>query len=152
MIFLEDQLNKIIHDHLSVIVVDRQGTIVHASMMTERMFKRTVVGDLIGQPVHSLLPRSKRDHHRDVLWEKFWEDPHIRLMGEGTVLQGEKRNGEIFPIEVMLIPWKVPGSGEPAVIAIITDITERLLKIDSIREKVAEHASQHEPKPTPSDK
>ena len=78
--------------------------------------------DLLGQPVELLIPeelRAKHVHHRS----QYWNHPHTRPMGTGLALEGRRKDGSRFPVEISLSP--VESGDAFYVTAVIRDVTER---------------------------
>ncbi len=113
----------------AIIEIDREGIIVLLNRVTEKMFGYQRA-DLLGKPVEILIPdahRSAHTHHR----AHYWKHPQTRAMGSGLSLEGQRRDGTRFPVEISLSP--VDSDDGFRVTAIIRDITERKLAEDRIR-------------------
>jgi PAS domain S-box-containing protein len=113
----------------AIIEVDREGRIVLLNLVTEKLFgyKRE---ELLGQPVELLVPRSVRAshvHHRD----RYWSHPATRPMGSGIALEGCRKDGSRFPVEISLSP--VRSEEGLRVTAVIRDISERKRAEDQFR-------------------
>lgn len=104
-----------------ILVVNDRGEITKINPSAERLFGYEK-GELIGQKIEVLVPKRLKDrHHSDR--EKYSHNPHARSMGAGMELNGLKKNGEEFPVEISLSPYSY--NGEKFVIAFIVDITVR---------------------------
>lgn len=105
----------------AILEVDQQGRILLLNGMTEKLFGYSRE-ELVGQPVELLIPenlRARHAHHR----HDYYASPATRPMGSGLSLEGKRKDGSCFPVEISLSPVK---SGEGlGVTAIIRDITER---------------------------
>ncbi len=108
----------------AILQVDQQGRIILLNRATEKMFgyDRT---DLLGQPVEILIPEEVRPRHHG---HRAGYENHasIRPMGIGMQLEGLRRDGSRFPVEISLSPSESPEMGFTTT-AIIRDITERKL-------------------------
>lgn len=104
-----------------LVVVDQGGRITLANQRMMEMFDYHVE-ELVGQPIECLVPEEMREKHVG-LREAYCHAPIGRMMGERQYLEGVKKSGERFPIEVGLNPAEI--SGELCVIASIVDVTER---------------------------
>ena len=105
----------------SIVATDSTGTIMIANGNTEKMFgfKRS---ELLGQPLDTLIPVEVRgrhaEHHRN-----FFEKGISRPMGQGMELQGRRKDGTLFPVEIGLGLVETP-KGKLGV-AFVNDITQR---------------------------
>ncbi len=120
---VEERFRRIIEaDPNGVLVVDQQGRIVLVNARTEELFGYTR-GELAGQPVEILVPERFRGGHagkRQDFFARFEKRP----MGIGQELLARRKDGTEFPVEIGLNP--IRDAGEPLVLAIVLDITERL--------------------------
>ena len=107
-----------------IIVVNTQQLIVATNSSACRMFGYQK-GELLGKPLDTLIPRRfQRNHGNHV--EDFIEKSERRQMGQGRDLHGVRKNGEEFPVEAGLNPFKLYD--ETYVMALVIDITERKIK------------------------
>jgi PAS domain S-box-containing protein len=104
-----------------IVLIDATGRITLINASAERMFGYPR-GELLGQPLESLLPERIRRAHVEYRGGYFAE-PRIRPMGAGLELAGRRRDGTEFPVEISLSHVVSPGGG--VAIAFITNITER---------------------------
>ncbi len=105
----------------AVAAVNQQGVIVQVNAQTEAMFGYTR-DELIGQKIEILVPERQRPHH-DLHREQFHRQPKIRRMGSGLDLNGRRRDGSEFPVEISLSPVTT-GDGM-IVLSAIRDISDR---------------------------
>ena len=86
----------------ATIIVDAEGRIRLVNAHTEALFGY-YREELIGQPIEMLIP--PRYHARHVGERKgYYGDPHVRPMGVGLELNGLRKNGSEFPVEISLAP------------------------------------------------
>jgi len=112
-----------------ILAINADGKLVFANNMVEKLFGHNA-NDLIGQPLELLIPENSK--HRHLEHQKaFFANPRSRPMGIGLDLEGQRKDGSRFPIEVSLS--YVDTSEGMLGIAFVSDITER---------KRAEQASQ----------
>ncbi len=104
-----------------IVVVGPHGLIVDVNSSAERLFGYDR-GELLGRSVEVLVPRSVSGAHVG-LREKFQAAPETRPMGAGRDLAGRRKDGSEVPLEIGLNPME--WNGQKAVLAMITDITER---------------------------
>lgn len=104
-----------------ILVVDPSGRIVDLNPTVERLF-RYPRDELLGQAVEMLVPEAAREDHVDHR-RRYHADPHPRPMGVGMELQGRRKDGTVFPVEISLS--NVSTSEGMLVIAAIRDISDR---------------------------
>src|SRR5437764_6239952 len=113
----------------AILEVDPQGQIVLINQVAEAMFGYSRE-ELLGMNIESLVPaamRSNHHHHR----ASYAASPQTRPMGIGLELKAKKKDGSLFPVEIMLSPnWT---GGVLHVIALMHDISERKESQDRLR-------------------
>jgi len=113
----------------AILEVNPDGQIMLLNEAAERIFGYSR-GELLGQNVEMLVPAAMRgghSQHRD----SYAHHPKTRPMGTGLELQGQRKDGTLFPVEISLSPNWINGSLH--VIASVRDITERKQVEDRIR-------------------
>lgn len=116
---LELVINKI---SPAIIGVDTAGQITLVNPAAKSLFGYSRE-ELIGQPVEILVPESARAKHPNNR-AKFFTDMKARPMGQGMELYGQRKNGDLFPVEIGLTP--VTDDPDMVVIATIVDVSERM--------------------------
>ena len=113
----------------AIIQVDERGHIILLNRVTEQMFGYSRE-ELLGKPVELLIPEDLRARHTTHR-EAYERHPTTRAMGIGMTLEGQRKNGSTFPVEISLSP----SSSEEGfrVTAIIRDTTERKLTEERMR-------------------
>ena len=106
----------------AILQVDQQGRIILLNRATENMFGYDRA-DLLGEPVEILIPEEVRPRHHGHR-ARYENLASIRPMGIGMQLEGLRRDGSRFPVEISLSPSESPEMGFTTT-AIIRDITER---------------------------
>src|SRR5690606_22152523 len=107
-----------------------KGEIVLANPQACEMFlcdKETIVG----KKVEQLIPMPSREKHIK-LREEYQKNPHKRQMGQNLNLKAVKKDGSQFDVEISLNSFI--ADDETYVVAMITDITERVVQQNKIRE------------------
>ena len=105
----------------AILAVNAEGRLVLANRMAEKMFGYNQ-SELLGQQLDLLVPTDAQHRHREY-HKAFFADPRNRPMGMGLDLQGQRKDGSRFPIEVSLN--HIETSEGRLGIAFVSDITER---------------------------
>lgn len=104
-----------------IILTNQSADIVLVNPAACRMFGYEEK-ELIEQKVEMLLPQKHRTGHEQ-LRDGFYQHPQDRVMGSGRDLNGQRKNGNAFPVEVSLSAYK--QNNNQYVIAFVVDITHR---------------------------
>ncbi len=104
-----------------IVNVNASGDILFVNPAVERQFGYAD-GELAGKNVTLLIPHRYRDAHLAGM-ERFIGTGNPRIMGKTVELEGLKKDGSEFPIELSLATWE--SKGDRLFSAIIRDITER---------------------------
>jgi PAS domain S-box-containing protein len=112
-----------------ILSVDARGLIVIANAATEAMFGWEP-GELIGRSVEQLLPAEFRDRHARN-GAAYFNAPQTGPMGIGLELEGKRKDGSTFPIEISLNHVATTDGGH--FIAFVTDISARKQAEDALR-------------------
>lgn len=113
----------------AIIEVDASGQIVLLNRVTEQLFgyRRE---ELLGASVEILIPETLRGQHSKYR-QGYQNHSTTRPMGIGLKLEGRRKDGSKFPVEISLSPVEFEGSFR--VSAIIRDVTERKLAEEQLR-------------------
>lgn len=123
----------------AAIIIDSSSIIRLSNKNAARMFGYSLT-ELLQQPLDILLPLAHRENHPHRV-RAFFEHPTQRQMGQGLVLSGQRANGEIFAIDIMIS--KLDLDDVEYAVAIIRDDSKRQNAEDKIRlelEKQRHHA------------
>ena len=112
--------------HDGVVLTDDDGVLVLANRRAEDMFGY-MAGELIGQPVESLVPADLRAAHISQR-AGYAQQPTARPMASRARLPGRRKDGSTFPARVSLSP--VPTATGRFILAVIRDVTEDLPRAD----------------------
>jgi PAS domain S-box-containing protein len=104
-----------------LIVCDQTGQIILVNEETERMFGYAR-DEMLGKRIEMLIPERVRKRHEGHV-SGFTGAPRLRPMGSGLDLNGRRKDGSEFPVEISLSPIKTERG--MLVTAGIRDITER---------------------------
>ncbi len=118
----------------ALILSDRNGTITLLNTETEKLYKYTRE-ELMGTNLIYLIPQRLQ---KDYLTKKeaFFDSPNVRKFCSEDNLYGVKKNGEEFPIELILTPVKT--SEETFLLATVINITQRKKQEDTIKKQLIE--------------
>jgi PAS domain S-box-containing protein len=117
-----------------IVGIDEHGTIQLANQMAETLCGYQN-GELIGLSIENLLPENLRQRHA-AHRAAFNINPRNRPMGEGMDLQGRRKDGSEFPVEVSLTYLKT--SRGLLIVGFLTDITIRKRAELSLRQSEQE--------------
>lgn len=104
-----------------LVVVAGHGQILHANAAAGLLFGYAVE-ELVGQTVEMLVPHHvKRIHagHR----ANFAASPSARAMGTSNNLRGQRKDGSLFPVDIMLSPLDLDQ--QAATLCVIRDATRQ---------------------------
>lgn len=131
-LFEENNIFKILSEAVSegILIVNDKQLIVASNTMANKMFGYANE-ELNGEPLDILLPKKSRSNHEGH-FGKFAEKGGKRRMGLGLDLEGIRKDGTEFPLEIGLNSFKLLRKNY--IMALIIDISER---------KKAEYAINH---------
>ena len=119
----------------AILAINVDGRLVLANDTVDKMFGYNRE-ELLGQPLDLLLPTDV--HHRHLKHHKaFFANPKNRPMGIGLDLEGQRKDGSRFPVEVSLNQIETP-EGRLGV-AFVSDITERKRAEEALRQSESQY-------------
>jgi PAS domain S-box-containing protein len=113
-----------------MLFIGETGHILLANANAERLFGYGR-DELQGKPVDILVPHGMRPGHVGHRAD-YLRQPHVRSMAAGVELQGRRKDGEEFPVEVSLSPLRTEEG--LVVISAVRDVTERVNAARMFRE------------------
>jgi PAS domain S-box-containing protein len=113
----------------AIIASDQNGCITEVNARVESMFGYQR-GELLGQPVDSLVPERFRDTH-PARRKEYGSAARVRPMGAGLELYGRRKDGSEFPADIMLGP--VETAEGRVVLSVIRDLTEKREAEEALR-------------------
>lgn len=119
---------------IAMVMIDATGTIQLVNSEMERLFGYERQA-LLHQKIEVLIPQRYRAHHPG-LRTGFFDTPQARRMGAGRDLNGLRRDGTEFPVEIGLNP--VQTEDGTLVLAAIIDLTERQRAADAALQRTNE--------------
>jgi PAS domain S-box-containing protein len=117
-----------------IVVIDKDGVISLVNTRLEAMFgyRRE---ELLGHTLEMLVPAELRAAHVGHR-TRYAADPHVRPMGVGLDLTGQRKDGTRFPVEISL-SYLDTAAGLVQV-GFVTDISERKRAEDALRRSEAQ--------------
>lgn len=107
------------HAAIGIIMVDKSSKIVLSNRFADVLFGYEP-GELVKQNLEILIPQNVRESHKKT-YENYTQKPQSRAMGLGFDLNGRRKDGSLFPVEISLSHFK---SGEtPYYISFINDMS-----------------------------
>lgn len=106
---------------LGVVAIDQHKFICYANHAAHELFGYQA-GEMLGLSIHCLLPQELREKHNDHL-NKFFTNPHARVMNGGQVVQAITKDGRRVSVRVALDAFEYGQSKNYA--AVITPVKEQ---------------------------
>lgn len=118
----EALLNSIVNTAADgILMIDETGMLEFVNAAVERMFGWKPL-ELIGQNIDCLMPTRHRNSHQQLISEIVQGNSELRI-GVGREVKAQRKNGDVFPIELSLGAMRIDGRIKYA--GILRDITER---------------------------
>jgi PAS domain S-box-containing protein/putative nucleotidyltransferase with HDIG domain len=114
-------------------LVNSTGGLVLVNGLIEKLFGYQS-GELRGKSIDALIPERFRRVHA-AHWSDYFVRPRTRAMGVGLSLQGLRKDGAEFPVEISLSPIEIDVG--TFVLGAIRDITQSEERYRAIFEQVA---------------
>jgi PAS domain S-box-containing protein len=122
-----------------VMIIDASGTVQEYNPACEQLFGYRE-DEVVGRNVKMLMPPPYREEHDEYL-QRYRATGHKRIIGIGREVEGRRKDGTTFPMELSVGEAR-PG-GQQVFVGIIRDITARKSAEQSLRvaKEQAESAS-----------
>ena len=91
----------------AILTIDERGIIESANPATERVFGYRAA-ELIGQNVNMLMPSPDREEH-DAYLARYLKTGEKKIIGTRREVQGRRKDGSIFPLELAVSEFQVGG-------------------------------------------
>jgi len=111
-----------------IIVIDSQGLIVTFNPAAERIFGYQA-SDVIGNNVAILLPEREQQQHQQYTDASTLHAP--RIINRGRDLEGRKKDGTLFPLELNIAPLTI--GGQRGFVGVTRDITDRKMAAQALQ-------------------
>ncbi len=121
----------------AIISADVNGKILSWNYGAQRIFGYTA-NEILGKPLGLLMPERYRAAHDSGMARIARGEPG-RLAGNVLELEGVRKDGKVFPLEISIATWKVDG--EVLCSGIVRDITDRRRNERVLRERERQLAS-----------
>jgi PAS domain S-box-containing protein len=105
----------------AIITIDRSGAINGFNHAAEELFGYEI-GEVVGRNIKVLMPEPYRAEHDGYL-RRYLETGERRIIGIGRKVDGLKKDGTVFPIDLAVSEAAV--GAEPIFTGIIRDLTEQ---------------------------
>lgn len=129
----EDRFRSLVQSAPDAIVVaDDHGYIVSWNGAAAKMFQYSAE-EVMGKPLTILMPMRYREAHEMGI-ERMRTTGQSKLMGNVVALQGLRKDGREFPIELSLATWKGPDG--PYYSGIIRDVSARATTEAALKDTV----------------
>jgi len=113
-----------------IITIDEHGIVESANPAVQQLFGYSPV-EVIGRNISMLMPSPHYEQHDEYI-ARYVRTGEARVVGIGREVEGLRRDGTTFPLELGLS--EVPGSDQRRFTGIIRDITVRKRAEDALRE------------------
>lgn len=105
----------------AMVVADQEGRIILVNAVTEKLFGFSR-DELLGKSTEFLVPPRLKQIHVDYR-ERYRRNPRLKSQGRGLELEGQRKDGTVFPAEISLGP--VETDEGLLVVCAISDLTRR---------------------------
>lgn len=120
----------------AIVLADEQGEIISWNQSARKLFGYTQE-EVKGQPLTMIMPERYRHSHQEGFL-RFKNTGESRLIGRLIVVDGLRKDGTEFPLELSLATWRTGGQSFYS--GIIRDVTERRRAEDALDRLRRQHA------------
>lgn len=131
-----EQITAIVESAVdSIIVIEEHGNIKSANQATERTFGYKAE-EIIGENVRMLMPDPYQSEHDGYLTH-YLETGEAKVIGIGREVEGKRKNGSVFPMQLSVGEMNVGGKRH--FVGIANDITDRKEAEEALKKREAEY-------------
>ncbi len=116
-----------------IVTIDAHGVIQAASDSVERVFGYSPA-ELIGRNVRLLMPEPYRSEHDGHL-ARYRRTGQTTILGRTREYLGQRKNGEVFPVEISVSRADPPGEAGPIFVGILRDVSDRKRLEEALRRR-----------------
>ncbi|RMG57166.1 MAG: PAS domain S-box protein [Deltaproteobacteria bacterium] len=128
----EERFRKVAESaHDAIITVDPEGKVYFWNFGAEKIFGYPRE-EILGKDFTLLVPEGARDFHKKIITQ-LQEGGDSPVVGKVVDVEGLRKSGERFPIEISIAPWG--EKGKTYLTAIIRDVSERKRLENALREE-----------------
>jgi diguanylate cyclase (GGDEF)-like protein/PAS domain S-box-containing protein len=118
---MQDSLVGILDNvYEAILTIDQHGVVQSYNKAAETIFGYSAA-EVIGANVKSLMPPAYAEHH-DGFLARYVAERTPRVIGIGRKVQGQRKNGEVFPMRLAVT--EVRRNGDSLFIGLVNDISE----------------------------
>ncbi|MBD9641471.1 PAS domain S-box protein [Ensifer sp. ENS07] len=104
-----------------IVTINERGLIESANPAIERLFGYALE-ELVGRNISMLAPSPHREQHDEYI-ARYLRTGEARVIGVGRELEGQRKDGTRFPMELAVS--EIKGEGRPSFTGIIRDVSAR---------------------------
>lgn len=112
-----------------IITIDSRGTMQSVNKAAQKMFQYSE-DELRGKNVSTLMPEPYAANHDNFI-KNYLHSGDPRIIGKGREVEGRRKDGKTFPIELGISEWT--QNGQTYFSGMIRDISERLITEEALR-------------------
>lgn len=120
----------------AIISIDHDGAVIHWNRAAEDMFQHSA-SESMGKPITHIMPESYRAAHESAI-QRINNGNPSRFAGSTLELEGLRKDGTKFPVELSLSAWQMEEN--LYFTAILRDITERKQSEQALKESQSRFA------------
>lgn len=113
----------------AIIVIDETGRVREFNCFAEALFGHPAT-EVIGRNVSMLMPEPHRSRHDGYL-ARYGKTGEARVIGKSRILEGQRRDGSLFPLELSVSEVATPGGR--LFVSVIRDVTQRQRTLDRLQ-------------------